>query len=41
MWVFGMQIFYGLRISEVFAIKNLDKPIKDNEGELSSIPITI
>ena len=27
LWVLGMQIFYGLRISEVFAIKNLDKPV--------------
>ena len=27
LWVFGMQIIYGLRISEAFAIKNLDKPV--------------
>ncbi len=29
LWVLEMQIFYGLRISEVFAIKNLDKPAYD------------
>ncbi|MDJ0747523.1 MAG: hypothetical protein QNJ32_29870 [Xenococcaceae cyanobacterium MO_167.B27] len=29
LWVFGMQIIYGLRINEVFAIKNLDKPAYD------------
>ena len=26
LWVLGMQIVYGLRISEVFAIENLNKP---------------
>ena len=31
LWVLGMQIFYGLRISEVFAIKNLDKPAYDEK----------
>ena len=31
LWVFGMQIIYGLRISEVFAIKNLDKPVYDTK----------
>jgi hypothetical protein len=29
LWVFGIQIIYGLRISETFAIKNLDKPVYD------------
>ena len=29
LWVFGMQIVYCLRMSEVFAIKNLDKPSYD------------
>ena len=33
-WVFGMQIIYGLRISEIFAIKNLDKPAYNNKGKL-------
>ena len=31
LWVFGMQIVYGLRISEIFAIKNLDKPVYDKK----------
>nr|MDJ0530867.1 hypothetical protein [Xenococcaceae cyanobacterium MO_207.B15] len=26
LWVFSMQVVYGLRIHEVFAIQNLDKP---------------
>ncbi len=34
LWVFGMQIIYGLRISEVFAIKNLNKPVYDRKGKL-------
>ncbi len=29
-----MQIIYGLRISEVFAIKNLNKPAYDKKGKL-------
>ncbi|VEP12042.1 conserved hypothetical protein [Hyella patelloides LEGE 07179] len=29
LWVLGMQIVYGLRISEIFAIKNLDKSVYD------------
>ena len=33
MWVLGMQIVYSLRISEVFAIKNLNKPAYDNKGK--------
>ena len=38
LWVLGMQIFYGLRISEVFAIKNLDKPIKNDRGKIIIYP---
>ena len=34
LWVFGMQIVYGLRINEVFAIKNLDRPAYDSKGKL-------
>ncbi len=34
LWVLGMQIVYGLRIAEVFAIKNLDKPAYDSKGKL-------
>jgi hypothetical protein len=29
LWVFGIQIIYGLRINEIFAVKNLDKPVYD------------
>ena len=29
LWVFGIQIIYGLRINEIFAIKNLDKSVYD------------
>ena len=32
LWVFSMQIVYGLRIHEVFAIKNLDKSFKTEDG---------
>ena len=31
LWVFGIQIVYGLRISEVFAIKNLNKAVYDKK----------
>jgi hypothetical protein len=31
LWVLGIQIVYGLRISEIFAIKNLDKPVYDTK----------
>jgi integrase len=31
-WVFSIQILYGLRISEVWAIANLDKPFKLPKG---------
>ncbi len=34
LWVFGMQIGYSLRISEVFAIKNLKKSAYDDKGKL-------
>jgi integrase len=34
LWVFGMQIIHGLRISEVFAINNLIEPIKDEKGKI-------
>lgn len=32
MWVFSVQIVYALRISEVFAIKNLFEPYKTKDG---------
>jgi hypothetical protein len=32
MWVFSMQVVYGLRIHEVFAIKNLTEPYKTKDG---------
>ena len=32
LWVFSMQIVYGLRISEVFAIANLSEPYITNDG---------
>jgi integrase len=31
-WVFSMQIVYGMRISEVWAIENLDEPYKADDG---------
>ena len=34
LWVFGIQIVYGLRINEVFAIKNFDQPAYDKKGKL-------
>ncbi len=34
LWALGMQIVYGLRISEVFAIKNLDTSAYDDKGGL-------
>ena len=34
LWVFGIQIVYCLRINEVFAIKNLEKPAYDDKGKL-------
>jgi hypothetical protein len=35
-WVFSMQIVYGLRLSEVFAICNLDSDYKVSEREVLS-----
>ena len=32
LWVFSMQVVYGLRISEVFAIKNLFEPYTTMDG---------
>ena len=32
MWVFSMQVVYGFRISEVFAIQNLDKSFTTEDG---------
>ena len=32
LWVFSMQVVYGLRISEVFAIKNLTESYVTNDG---------
>jgi integrase len=32
MWVFSMQVVYGLRLSEVFAIANLDKSFTTHDG---------
>jgi hypothetical protein len=33
-WVFSMQITYGMRIAEVWAIENLDKPYKSPDGTI-------
>ncbi|BAY37087.1 hypothetical protein NIES2111_14220 [Nostoc sp. NIES-2111] len=32
LFVFSMQVVYGLRISEVFAVQNIDKPYKTKDG---------
>ena len=32
LWVFSIQVVYGLRIHEVFAIQNLDKPFITKDG---------
>jgi integrase len=32
LWVFSMQVIYGLRIHEVFAIANADKPYRTKDG---------
>jgi hypothetical protein len=32
LWVFAMQIIYGFRVHEVFAIQNLDKPFRTRDG---------
>jgi hypothetical protein len=34
LWVFSMQIVYGFRVHEVFAIENLEKPFKTKDGVL-------
>ena len=34
LWVFSMQVVYGLRISEVFAIKNLTEPFKTEDNNI-------
>ncbi|WP_293125400.1 hypothetical protein [Microcoleus sp. bin38.metabat.b11b12b14.051] len=32
LWVFSMQVVYGLRVHEVFAIQNIDKPFRTKDG---------
>ncbi|MBH8563747.1 hypothetical protein I8748_16375 [Nostoc sp. CENA67] len=32
LFVFSMQVVYGLRVSEVFAIQNIDKPFRTKDG---------
>ncbi|HEY9903017.1 MAG TPA: hypothetical protein V6D43_11415 [Candidatus Sericytochromatia bacterium] len=32
LWVYAMQLIYGFRVSEVFAITNLDKPFRTRDG---------
>lgn len=32
LFVFSMQVIYGLRISEVFAVKNIDQPFTTKDG---------
>jgi hypothetical protein len=32
LWVFAMQLIYGFRVHEVFAIANLDKPFRTRDG---------
>jgi hypothetical protein len=32
LWAYSMQVVYGLRIHEVFAIQNLEKPFKTKDG---------
>jgi integrase len=32
LWVFSVQLIYGLRINEVFAIQNVNKPFKTKDG---------
>ncbi len=32
LWVFAMQLLYGFRVHEVFAIQNLDKPFRTRDG---------
>jgi len=32
LWVFSMQLVYGFRVHEVFAVQNIDKPFKTKDG---------
>ncbi len=32
LWVYSMQMLYGFRVHEVFAIQNIDKPFKTKDG---------
>lgn len=32
LWVFSMQLLYGFRVHEVFAIANIDKPFRTKDG---------
>jgi hypothetical protein len=32
LWVFSMQLIYGFRVHEVFAVQNLDKPFRTRDG---------
>ncbi|MEH2266087.1 hypothetical protein [Nostoc sp.] len=32
LFVFSMQVIYGLRVNEVFAVQNIDKPFKTKDG---------
>jgi len=32
LWVFSMQLVYGFRVHEVFAVQNIDQPFKTKDG---------
>lgn len=32
LWVFSMQVVYGFRVHEVFAVQNIDKPFRTKDG---------
>lgn len=32
LWVFSMQLVYGFRVHEVFAVQNIDRPFKTKDG---------
>lgn len=32
LWVFSMQVVYGFRVHEVFAVQNIDQPFKTKDG---------
>lgn len=34
LWVFAMQLIYGFRVHEVFAIQNLDRPFRTKDGAI-------